>query len=805
MCSQPTQRLMEWAFNNNVILLTHMPQDYEAWDYQCSLMSLPRAFQTKLDTIPNVTPYLNVPKAISLHWKARLELAAPNRFRVGIAWAGRKAHQYDARRSLSFKQIIPILNVENITWVSLQKWAPEDEQPIIPQSIDWIDWTNELIDFADTAALVQNLDLVISIDSSMIHLAGALDKPVWMMNRFDCEWRWLESLPDSPWYPSLRIFNQPTFGDWQSVIQEVIHSLKLIDVPDTQAKSRSRDLKERLDKQPQQTLLLAPADLVVSLAEAPPVNVSTSQSHIPQQPTLLNTEQALQLAGQHQAAKRLPEAESILRQVLKVEPKNPHALHLLGVVTYEAGQFILAMDLIRQAIAIEPFAALFESNLAEMNRQQGRVAEAIEHGHRAISLDPTSASAHSNLGIALFDAHQYDEAEACHQRALGLAPQLLQSLNNIGSIKRARGNRVEAIRFYRKVLEISPGFLDSLINLGAVLVEEGRAQEAFIPLQKVLDSLPDSPEALCNLGLAYFMQDDFEKASILLERALQSRPGYPEAQIGIARVLQEKNQLDRALAILLEVTKTAPDKADAWCQLGVIYTEQGMINLAKQAYQNALMIDAKCTDALTGIAHLKLEGGKIEGAISDFNAVLEIDPDHLGARFHLMQAKKVMQNDANLAVLEAKASRNDGLRNDQRIFLNYALGKGYDDLQQYDKAFLHFSEGAKLKRTKITYSAQLDAQRTEKLIDFFTEERLGKLKGAGCIDASPIFILGMPRSGTTLTEQIIASHPEVHGAGELKDLLEIVQQTRDDNVELGFPDNIGDLSKDKLTYWVGSI
>lgn len=231
VCSQPTLRLVEWSYadgKHGIVTFNRMPADYAAWDWRCQLMSLPRAFGTRPQTIPTDMPTLRVPESAAAHWRERLELAAPGRFRIGIAWAGRKTHQYDARRSLKFDQIAPLLDDERMTWVSLQKWAPDDERPLIPPTVDWLDWTDELSDFADTAALVAGLDLVISIDSAMVHLAVALNRPVWMMNRFDAEWRWFRDRTDSPWYPTLRLFNQPAFGDWASVIESVRQALAMI-------------------------------------------------------------------------------------------------------------------------------------------------------------------------------------------------------------------------------------------------------------------------------------------------------------------------------------------------------------------------------------------------------------------------------------------------------------------------------------------------------------------------------------------------------------------------------------------------
>jgi hypothetical protein len=150
-----------------------------------------------------------------------LDAACADGVRVGVAWAGRRSHQYDAHRSLRATQLLPLLKVPGFTWVSLQKLAEGETRPMIPQGVKWIDWSDELCDFDDTAALVANLDLVISIDSAIVHLAGGLARPVWMLNRFTGEWRWLERREDSPWYPTMRIFNQPRYGDWDSVLAAV--------------------------------------------------------------------------------------------------------------------------------------------------------------------------------------------------------------------------------------------------------------------------------------------------------------------------------------------------------------------------------------------------------------------------------------------------------------------------------------------------------------------------------------------------------------------------------------------------------
>lgn len=205
-----TARLFKLAFD----LDTYRPVNAPKIDYQCSLFDLPALCGATLDNIAR-KPYLHADRDDMLEWATKLATLPPGP-RVGLVWAGGKRPRHllsDARRSLSLTQLAPILDVTGVNFVSLQKNSVE------PNALS--DWTDDLIDFADTAALIANLDLVISVDTSVAHLAAAMGHPVWLLNRYDCCWRWL---PDRrmAWYgANVREFRQPSLGDWVPVIQAV--------------------------------------------------------------------------------------------------------------------------------------------------------------------------------------------------------------------------------------------------------------------------------------------------------------------------------------------------------------------------------------------------------------------------------------------------------------------------------------------------------------------------------------------------------------------------------------------------------
>lgn len=199
------------------------------FDFQCPLLSLPQRLNLTLDSIPAEMPYLAAEQALTQRWRERL--AGYPGLKVGLVWAGdpRKndldAHRIDRRRSMTFAQLSPLFGIAGASLFSLQKGEASAQAEHAVREGRLSDFTAELDDFADTAALVENLDLVISVDTSVAHLAGALGKPVWLLSRFDGCWRWLLERDDTPWYPTMRLFRQQRQGDWEEVVSRVAKEL----------------------------------------------------------------------------------------------------------------------------------------------------------------------------------------------------------------------------------------------------------------------------------------------------------------------------------------------------------------------------------------------------------------------------------------------------------------------------------------------------------------------------------------------------------------------------------------------------
>jgi hypothetical protein len=185
----------------------------------CRLSSLPYLFGTRLDTIPAPVPYIHAPPARAEAWRQKLHDQLPAGVRrVGLAWTGRPTHPNDRRRSVPLSRLLGLADAGPAAFVSLQKPMPEADKADLAHFPGMTDLSLELTDFGETAAVIANLDLVITVDTAMGHLAGAMGKPVWILVPKAADWRWLLDRETTPWYPTARLFRQPKPGDWDDVL-----------------------------------------------------------------------------------------------------------------------------------------------------------------------------------------------------------------------------------------------------------------------------------------------------------------------------------------------------------------------------------------------------------------------------------------------------------------------------------------------------------------------------------------------------------------------------------------------------------
>lgn len=473
---------------------------------------------------------------------------------------------------------------------------------------------------------------------------------------------------------------------------------------------------------------------------------------------------AMRVAEQLQSNHSFKEAENILKHILAHYPSHAEALHLWGVIHYQKGQAATAIQLIQQAIDNNPTIALFHSNIGEIYRQLNNLDLSIQHGERAIALDPQSASAFSNLGIAYYDAKELTLAEKYHHIALSLNPSFPCSLNNLGSIYKIQGKMEQAILYYQAAISASPKFIEPLNNLGLLLIDLKRFTEAESYLKSALACNPRFAAAHYGIAKLYFSQHHFLESEEALHQAIAIDAQKPEYYELLSQLYYEQNKHAQAFFYL--------DKA--------------------------LSIDPTLSSLHIHKGTMLMETGDNAGAETQFLKMAEhpeVDTRVL-VHYSLVQLRKIRPDHASLDALLSIAHNPQTISPDKLPYLYFALGKCHDDLGEFSKAFTYFAKGCALKRQQITFNIETQITLTEKIIRFFTQEKIDYLRAFAHSSATPIFIVGMPRSGTTLAEHILASHPSVYGAGELPYFHQGIEQLQKNTPFLSYPDNLSKISAD---------
>jgi tetratricopeptide (TPR) repeat protein len=507
--------------------------------------------------------------------------------------------------------------------------------------------------------------------------------------------------------------------------------------------------------------------------------------------------QAVKLMNQQQ----YPAAEQALRNILAQWPDCAEALHQLGILAYNFNKISMAIDYIERAIVHNSQSGLYHANCGEMYRQTGNLQQAVSHGKMAVKLAPGLVMAHCNLGIAWYDQGDDEQAEICQKKAIELSPKYSPALNNLGSICRRAKRMDEAINYYRAASKVNPQNHEAICNLSAGLVEEERFTEARPLLENLLADNPKYPEAQCNMGFVLKGLNHNKRALSCFNAALSLRHEYAEAYSGIAGIEKDDDRLDSANQHIQKALEIDPNNAAFYSLSGSIKGNLGQNDAAKEAYQKALSLDVSLHGAYIGLGELQNKLGELDAAKKNLSHAIKLRPQSIPARCGLMYAGKCSQQDDNLQKMIELLSSTNEMTDDDTMQLYFAIGKGFDDIGHYDEAFSYYMKGCKLKRSTFSYTPDDINNLVKQLARLFMPETFQRFANQGHDSQLPVFIVGMPRSGTTLTEQIIASHPQVHGAGELDDLIYIVQRQTELGACQPYPVNLQNLSASHLHDW----
>jgi tetratricopeptide (TPR) repeat protein len=357
------------------------------------------------------------------------------------------------------------------------------------------------------------------------------------------------------------------------------------------------------------------------------------------------------------------------------------------------------------------------------------------------------------------------EAERLYGLILDAEPDHFAALVRMCALRVRQGRADEAVAMLKQASDTAVGSSGAQVNLGIIFAGIGRLDEAMACYERALEADPRNANAYCNLGNILQARGRRDEAVKHYEQALAIRPDFPEAHSNLGNVLLALGRHDEAIRHYEEALTIKPDYAEAHCNLASALLALGRPEEATEHFVGALKIKREFPEAYHGVGLALQVLGRLPAAGRAFEQAVRLAP--LRADFHLMLAnsKPFTAGDPRLAALERLAQEQRLLGEEQLIALNFALAKGYGDLQQHERAFHHLIEGNALKRKRIIYDEEETLGRFERIRKMFTGDLLRS--GYGDPSHTPVFVIGMPRSGTTLVEQILASHSQVFGAGEL--------------------------------------
>jgi tetratricopeptide (TPR) repeat protein len=464
---------------------------------------------------------------------------------------------------------------------------------------------------------------------------------------------------------------------------------------------------------------------------------------------------------------RVIDSLTAMQKSVKLAPQDAEAHSNLGNTLKELGRLDEALASYTQAIALKPDYAEAHYNLGITLQELGRLDEAEASYTQAIALKPDYAEAHYNLGITLQELGRLDEAEASYTQAIALKPDYAEAHYNLGITLKELGRLDEAAASYMQAIALKPDYALAHTNLGNTLKELGRLDESEASFRQAIALKPDYALAHSNLGGTLQELGRLDEALASLNQAIAFKPDFAEAHSNLGNSLQELGRLDEALASCRQAIALKPDFAEAHSNLGITLKELGRLDEALASYTQAIALKPDYALAHSNIGNSLQELGRLDEALASYKQAIGLKPDFAEAHRALTSMKKFESKDEQYSkMLELYLDKN--ISEEQRCHINFGLAKASEDLGDYEQAYTYYGEGNALRKRLLTYDINQDVELFKQLKSSYPKIEKNSLEPDKLTkNLMPVFIVGMPRSGTTLVEQIVSSHSQVTGAGEL--------------------------------------
>ncbi len=460
------------------------------------------------------------------------------------------------------------------------------------------------------------------------------------------------------------------------------------------------------------------------------------------------------------------DALPVLRQAAALLPQDAEAQSNLGSALHDRGLWEEALVSLRRALTLQKNDVRALADAADALRALGRVAESVAVYQEALHLEPRQPRILNNLGNALLQLGHGKEAAAAYRHALAIEPRNAAIIFNLANALRQTGRFAEAIDFSRRALALDPTLALAHNNLGLGLKGLGRRDEAMASFRQALQMQPANADFLTNLGDMCSEDGLAREAADLYRRAIETDPGRVESHVKLGNAVLQYLPVQEASTHFQRALALDPTFPAAHRGLALVQRLQRMPAAAEASCQAVLANDPEDAEALCLLGELRADTGRFDAAQSLFRRALEVDPDCANAYFSTAAHRKMRREDE--AWLQgARQLSNKRLALDDEITLRYALGKYHDDVGEYPEAFEEYRRANELgKRHGFAYDPRKFGSHVDAIRASFQAASVRDAHGASSSEL-PVFVLGLPRSGTSLVEQILASHPAVFGAGEL--------------------------------------
>ena len=430
------------------------------------------------------------------------------------------------------------------------------------------------------------------------------------------------------------------------------------------------------------------------------------------------------------------QAEHMYREALRQAPGHPDVHHLLGMVLHQQDRNVEARREIEAAISVLEPIPHYHNSLGEVLRAVAELPSAVACYQRALELQPDYLEAVNNLGLALHANGSTSAARDAFAQVVRAQPEVAQAHNNLGIAEQSLGNLEGAAREFRKACDLAPQHAESWNNLGAVLQELGAIEEAGTALKRAIDIAPQLSRPHFNLSRLRVVLDDVEAAQASVRRAIDLEPGEAEYYLHLAFVLRAQERFSEAINVLRQALSHSPNHPIANNDLAVLLLMHGDFEHAEQHLLAAIETAPELSAAYENLARTR----------------------------HFSASDGPFMQDLQSRALDSRATSAD------QVHFNFALGKMWDDRDDAQRAFHHFELANRAARQLTNWDADARSKAVDEIIaifnrDWFDDERTRH--GYGDPSHAPLLIVGMPRSGTTLVEQILASHPKIVARGEL--------------------------------------